>query len=97
PCSTPAAGSVQDTGVRDAMANTVADAKHSVHTQSAHFVDIFFFYAYGNTPPTDLLQHIPHDAQHAEILSLGCGDLRDFLYSVLLHGRRGVSCGPVPR
>ncbi|CAN0500685.1 unnamed protein product, partial [Ectocarpus sp. 8 AP-2014] len=51
----------------------------------------------GNTPPTDLLQHIPHDAQHAEILSLGCGDLRDFLYSVLLHGRRGVSCGPVPR
>ncbi|CAN0267812.1 unnamed protein product, partial [Ectocarpus sp. 12 AP-2014] len=98
PCATPAAGGMQDTaGVRDAMADTMADAKHSVHTQSAHFVDIFFFYAYGNTPPTDLLQHIPHDAPHAEILSLGCGDLRDFLYSVLLHGRRGVSCGPVPR
>ncbi|CAM9288454.1 unnamed protein product [Ectocarpus fasciculatus] len=98
PCTTSAAGGMQDTaGIRDAMADTMADAKHFVHMQSAHFVDIFFFYAYGNTPPTDLLQHIPHDAPHAEILSLGCGDLRDFLYSVLLHGRRGVSCGPVPR
>ncbi|CAM9211239.1 unnamed protein product, partial [Laminaria digitata] len=51
----------------------------------------------GNTPPSDLLQHIPHDALRADILSLGCGDLRDFLYSISLHGRRGASCGPVPR
>lgn len=29
------------------MADSMADAKHSVHTQSAHFVDIFFYYAYG--------------------------------------------------
>lgn len=42
----------------------------------------------GNTPPTDLLQHIPHDAPRADVLSLGCGDLRDLLYSILLHGRR---------
>jgi len=41
----------------------------------------------GNTPPTDLLQHIPHDAPRADVLSLGCGDLRDLMYSVLLHGR----------
>eukprot|EP00752_Nemacystus_decipiens_P011513 g10223.t1 len=42
----------------------------------------------GNTPPTDLLQYVPHDAQRADVLSLGCGDLRDLLYSMLLHGRR---------
>lgn len=51
----------------------------------------------GNTPPTDLLQHVPHDASRAEVLSLGCSDLRDLLYSLVLHGRRGVNCGPVPR
>ncbi|CAN0594929.1 unnamed protein product, partial [Ectocarpus sp. 12 AP-2014] len=39
----------------------------------------------------------PHDAERADVLSLGCSDLRDLLYSVLLHGRRGVSCGPVRR
>ncbi|CAM9120897.1 unnamed protein product [Ectocarpus sp. 6 AP-2014] len=74
-----------------------APTKHFVHTQASHFTTIFFFYAYGNTPPTDLLQHVPHDAERADVLSLGCSDLRDLLYSVLLHGRRGVSCGPVPR
>lgn len=36
----------------------------------------------------DLLQHVPHDAPCAEVLSLGCGDLRDLLFSILLHGRR---------
>ncbi len=52
----------------------------------------------GNTPPTDLLQHIPQDASRADVLSLGCSDLRDLLYSVLLHGRRrGPGRGPVPR
>eukprot|EP00752_Nemacystus_decipiens_P005603 g5071.t1 len=75
----------------------VPPQKHFIHTQAAHFTAIFFFYAYGNTPPTDLLQHIPHDAPRADILSLGCSDLRDLLYSILLHGRRGVSCGSVPR
>ncbi len=42
----------------------------------------------GNTPPTDLLQYIPHDAPRADVLSLGCGDLRDVMFSILLHGRR---------
>ena len=42
----------------------------------------------GNTPPTDLLQHVPRDAPRADILSLGCGDVRDVLYSILLHGLR---------
>ncbi|CAM9397242.1 unnamed protein product, partial [Hapterophycus canaliculatus] len=75
-----------------------APTKHFVHTQASHFMgNIFFFYAYGNTPPTDLLQHVPHDADRADLLCLGCGDLRDLLYSILLHGRRGVGCGPVPR
>lgn len=40
---------------------------------------------------------MPHDASRAEVLSLGCSDLRDLLYSLVLHGRRGVKCGPVPR
>ncbi|CAM9230359.1 unnamed protein product [Scytosiphon promiscuus] len=75
-----------------------APTKHFIHTQASHFTgNIFFFYAYGNTPPTDLLQHVPHDADRADLLCLGCGDLRDLLYSILLHGRRGVGCGPVPR
>ncbi|CAN0551227.1 unnamed protein product, partial [Ectocarpus sp. 8 AP-2014] len=39
----------------------------------------------GNTPPTDLLQHVPHDSPRADVLCLGCGDIRDLLYSVLLH------------
>ena len=48
----------------------------------------FFCGLSGNTPPTDLLQHVPHDSPRADVLSLGCGDLRDVLYSILLHGRR---------
>lgn len=51
----------------------------------------------GNVPPTDLLQYISHDEARADILCLGCGDLRDLLYSLLLHGRRGVGGGPSPR
>ncbi|CAN0402828.1 unnamed protein product, partial [Hapterophycus canaliculatus] len=51
------------------------------------------FRAAGNTPPTDLLQHVPLDARHADVLSLGCGDLRDILYSLLLHGSYGTGCG----
>lgn len=51
----------------------------------------------GNVPPTDLLKYIPNDAAHADALCPGCGDLRDLLNSVLLHGRRGVGGGPIPR
>lgn len=40
---------------------------------------------------------MPHDAPRADVLSLGCSDLRDLLYSLVLHGRRGVNCGPKPR
>eukprot|EP00752_Nemacystus_decipiens_P011512 g10222.t1 len=62
--------------------------KLSLHPQTSYFVNVFFFYAFGNTPPTDLLQHVPHDAPRADVLILGCGDLRDLLYSILLHGSR---------
>ncbi|CAM9358762.1 unnamed protein product [Scytosiphon promiscuus] len=52
----------------------------------------------GNTPPTDLLQHVPPDATRADVLSLGCGDLRNILYSILLHGRYGgMGRGRTPR
>ncbi|KJZ76772.1 hypothetical protein HIM_03649 [Hirsutella minnesotensis 3608] len=39
-----------------------------------------FFYAVGNTPATNLARSIPH-GQDAEILALGCGDLRNILFT----------------
>ena len=44
-----------------------------------------------------MLQYIPHDSPRANVLSIGCGDLRDVLYSILLHGRRTVNGGSAPR
>ncbi|CAM9592491.1 unnamed protein product, partial [Sphacelaria rigidula] len=60
------------------------------HPHTSVVLDKIFFYAYGNTPPTDLLQHVPLNPADADILCLGCGDIRDVLYTVLLHGRRGA-------
>ncbi|KAF4589284.1 MYND finger family protein [Ophiocordyceps camponoti-floridani] len=42
--------------------------------------NVGFFYALGNTPATRLTRSIPH-GQDAHILSLGCGDLRNVLYT----------------
>lgn len=39
-----------------------------------------FFYAIGNTSATSLTKCIPH-GQDADILSLGCGDVRNILYT----------------
>ncbi|KAK5995703.1 hypothetical protein PT974_04120 [Cladobotryum mycophilum] len=39
-----------------------------------------WFYAAGNTPAVSLTRSIPH-GQNADILSLGCGDLRNILYT----------------
>ena len=41
-----------------------------------------FYYAYGNTPPEDLLQSITGDVSEPEVLLLGCGDIRSCLYTL---------------
>ncbi|EKJ78693.1 hypothetical protein FPSE_01181 [Fusarium pseudograminearum CS3096] len=43
-----------------------------------------FLYAAGNTPATSLTRSIPH-GQDVDILSLGCGDLRNVLYTTYLE------------
>ncbi|KND93187.1 hypothetical protein TOPH_02062 [Tolypocladium ophioglossoides CBS 100239] len=39
-----------------------------------------WFYATGNTPATNLTRSVPH-GQDADILTLGCGDLRNILFT----------------
>ncbi|KAG8669903.1 hypothetical protein FPOAC1_009305 [Fusarium poae] len=43
-----------------------------------------FLYAAGNTPATSLTRSVPH-GQDVDILSLGCGDLRNVLYTTYLE------------
>lgn len=49
-----------------------------------------WFYAVGNTPATNLTRSIPH-GEDAQILTLGCGDLRNVLYTA--HVERGLGTG----
>jgi hypothetical protein len=42
-----------------------------------------FLYAAGNTPATSLTRCVPQ-GQDVDILSLGCGDLRNILYTAYL-------------
>lgn len=46
-----------------------------------HMLTSSFFYAAGNTPAVNLTSPIPAD-QDADVLLLGCGDLRNVLFSV---------------
>ena len=41
-----------------------------------------YYYAYGNTPPLDLLQSVTADVSEPEVLLLGCGDIRSCLYTL---------------
>jgi hypothetical protein len=45
---------------------------------------IALFYAAGNTPATSLTRGVPHD-EDASILTLGCGDLRNILYTAYIE------------
>lgn len=45
-----------------------------------------FYYAFGNTAPSDLFSTIPPSSSDCSILSLGCGDVRSVLFSLWLHG-----------
>lgn len=50
-----------------------------------------FFYAAGNTPATRLTRCVPH-GEDATVLSLGCGDLRNILYTAFVEkGLRTLS------
>lgn len=43
-----------------------------------------FLYAAGNTPATSVTKSVPQ-GQDVDILSLGCGDLRNILYTTYLE------------
>ena len=59
-------------------------------TRFIHFGDFRYYYAYGNTPPDDLLQNA-HGAEEPNILLLGCGDLRSCFYTLWKNLRSGIS------
>ena len=45
-----------------------------------------YYYPYGNTPPTDLLEHIHiPPCEEPSVLVLGCGDIRSCLYTMWKH------------
>lgn len=44
-----------------------------------------FFYPIGNTPAVSLVAHQPPENKTAEILLLGCGDIRNVLYTVFCN------------
>jgi hypothetical protein len=55
------------------------------HPSPCVFVNVNFFYAFGNTPPSHLLKDLPRG--RASLLLLGCGDLRDLLYTLACEAR----------
>ena len=61
-----------------------ADYDHSRH-----------FYAYGNTPPEDFLQSVSvADSREPTVLSLGCGDMRSPMFTILNNfGFKGKNNG----
>ena len=56
---------------------------------SSRFIDysqFTYYYAYGNTPAEDLLEHVHvEDEKEPTILSLGCGDIRSCFYTLWKH------------
>lgn len=44
----------------------------------------WWLYAAGNTPATSLTRSVPH-GEDASLLSLGCGDLRNILYTAYVE------------
>ena len=56
---------------------------------SSRFIDyksFTYYYAYGNTPAEDLLEHVNwENEKEPSILSLGCGDIRSCFYTLWKH------------
>ena len=65
---------------------------------SSRFIDysqFTFYYAYGNTPAEDLLEHVhAENEKEPTILSLGCGDIRSCFYTLWKHFDPFVSGRP---
>ena len=55
---------------------------------------VSYFYPLGNTPAVCLTQNLP-PGEDARILSLGCGDVRNVLYTAYAHHSIGESPEPV--
>ena len=49
---------------------------------------VSFFYPTGNTPALSLTQNIPRE-QPANVLCLGCGDVRNILFTAYADGEAG--------
>lgn len=56
-----------------------------------HLLTDIFFYAVGNTPAVNLTSSVPPD-QDADILLLGCGDVRNILFSIYIGMGNGMFC-----
>src|SRR5271169_2680801 len=50
-----------------------------------HALSTRFFYPIGNTPAVSLTGHQPPDKGTSDILLLGCGDIRNILYTVFCN------------
>ena len=50
-----------------------------------------FFYAFGNTPAVCLTDHLSPE-EDADVLSLGCGDVRNLLYTLFVDEAHGIFC-----
>ena len=60
----------------------MSDTRYFPVTCLIDFNKYDYYYAYGNTPPEDLLQSVTADVTEPEILLLGCGDIRSCLYTL---------------
>ena len=58
------------------------DSKYFPVSRFTNYNKCNFYYAYGNTPPEDLLQSVTVNVTEPEILLLGCGDIRSCLYTL---------------
>ena len=48
------------------------------------YEDFTFYYPFGNSAPEDFLRSVSaNDCRHPAILSLGCGDLRSPMFTIL--------------
>lgn len=54
-----------------------------------HLLTASFLYAIGNTPAVNLTGPVPPD-QDAHVLLLGCGDVRNVLFSVYMGAGKGA-------
>ena len=60
----------------------MSDSNYFPGSRFTDFNKCSFYYAYGNTPPQDLLQSVTADVSEPEVLLLGCGDMRSCLYTL---------------